>query len=350
MQSLQSLPSLQHLNLDNNRLKDFRPSEPCRSLQTLEISDNELVSVDVAAFPKLQRLYLDKNRLTMIHNLDYCGDLDILSLREQANVQEFHLTLASCSQIRRLYLSENGSILSLTPSTPLLNLQHLELAACGLAKLPVDFARNFPNLRSLNLNFNGLKYMEPLAGIARLDKLYLAGNRVDRMRRTINVLGELSNLTVLDLRNNPLTVGFHTHNRQESGVVLHGNNADAGLESDMDRLNTLTDEDAEADAKHMSRLDEGTRLRRRVTQLLLATTCKRLATFDGLPLDRTGIDRKDALWCRLEELGVLTDPHTVQSVKKELSPPVEPPLLDDLPREEDLPIDDEMHVDGADGN
>lgn len=52
-------------------------------------------------------------------------------------------------------------------------------------------------------------------------------------------------------------------------------------------------------------LDEDTKLRRRIYEMLLLTACKSLAVLDGVELDKEGFRRYDAAWERLSELGVL---------------------------------------------
>jgi hypothetical protein len=63
--------------------------------------------------------------------------------------------------------------------------------------------------------------------------------------------------------------------------------------------------DAELDSKHLSRLDEDTKLRRRVYEMLLANSCGGLEVLDGLVLDRAETARRDAVWRRLVELGII---------------------------------------------
>ena len=227
----------------------------------------------------------------------------------------------------------------------------LELASTGLQTLPDDFGLHCANLRTLNLNYNALRDLRPLLGIARLQRLYLAGNRVERLRRTASVLQHVGRgLEEVDLRGNPLTVGFYTpqqqqqqkiENNQERGVVLsstssastsssspsdtHGTGTNSHTHSDDDEdddedentdqpttrtrraLNFLLPHlDKETDRRARERLDEDTKLRRRVYEMLLVSACPALRILDGIAgVQREEIVQRDGVWDRLVELGVL---------------------------------------------
>ena len=80
----------------------------------------------------------------------------------------------------------------------------------------------------------------------------------------------------------------------EDGVDAHGGKA------------VLPNPDKEDDARYLERLDEDTKLRRRVYEMLLASGCKRLRVLDGMTFDKAAVLVKDAVWERLVELGVLS--------------------------------------------
>ncbi|KAF4651111.1 Leucine-rich repeat-containing protein 40 [Perkinsus chesapeaki] len=71
----QSLPNLQSLSIDHNRLSDLRTSLPC-GLKILAASNNELVSVEgIQELRHLEELDLAFNRITDLPDLRNCGDL-----------------------------------------------------------------------------------------------------------------------------------------------------------------------------------------------------------------------------------------------------------------------------------
>ena len=266
--------------------------------------------------PKLKVLDIDKNSVAQISNLNCLKQLETLSWREQkldtaSSLSEIQYN--ECYEVRNLYLSGNP-LSDFAPSTPFLNLHNLELASTGLQTLPLDFGLQCPNVRILNANYNAIHDLRPLLGIVKLEKMFLAGNRVSRLRRTAAVLDRVGKgLLEVDLRNNPLTVGFYTPQepaREEKRVIPHGRNSrasDQDAQHDLHEIGVylLPNIDKAADNLSRERLDEATKLRRRVYEMLVINGCKTLERLDGLEVDREMVGRRDGVWERLIELGVL---------------------------------------------
>ena len=300
---------------DLETLKIYR-SDPLTNLETLNISNNCLSFLEVAAMPKLKTINLDKNSVVQIRKINCLKQLETLSWREQRldpASSSSEIQYNDCYEVRNLYLSGNP-LSDFAPSTPFLNLHHLELASTGLPTFPPDFGLQCPNVRILNANYNAIHDLRPLLGIVKLEKLFLAGNRVSRLRRTSAVLNRVGKgLLEVDLRNNPLTVGFYTPQepaREEKRVVPHGRNSKASDDdAEQDLHNTgvylLPAVDKAADNLSRERLDEDTKLRRRVYEMLVINGCKALERLDGLEIDREMVGRRDGIWERLIDLGVL---------------------------------------------
>lgn len=169
-------------------------------------------------------------------------------------------------------------------------------------------------MRRLNLNFNNIKDIAPLIGLKALELLLLANNRIGRLRKLAMVLDRLCRSPrELDLRNNPVVAGFY-----DTSVAMNGGSmALAAVQTeepsseaaDLDDVAKShycpTPASSEADATYRDRLDEDTRLRRRVHEILLANSLPKLRTLDGLAFKRDEVMRKDQYWHRLVELGVL---------------------------------------------
>jgi Leucine-rich repeat (LRR) protein len=330
----------------------------------LRLSNNRLSKFDAGVFPSLTLLYLDKNCLSMVDGLGRCTHLEVLSLREQTSLQAtepapvLHIDIGDLKDIRKLFLSSNRlSERILSPSMPALNLQLLDIAACGLDGLPTHFGKSFPNLRVLNLNFNALTELAGMAGMNGLGRLTLVGNRVRRLRTLCQIISKLgrtgrydhSSLKTIDLRGNPLTVGFYppavlgsgnntkklesTRKRADSqegqdenrhtALATFGHCADIALPdlaSELSKIDsdpgveiddpyTIPPADVEADRKYRTRLDESTRVRRMVLELMLyAGSGGAIRVLDGLQLRPILEDEKaamDRVWDKLEDLGVL---------------------------------------------
>lgn len=256
-------------------------------------------------FPRLESLYVDGNSLSQVSGLEHLRYLRSFSAREQvlatdADTETCVGNLIRNSEVRNLYLSLNPTH-SLGISQHLLSLQRLELASMGLKELPDNFGQLTPNLRSVNLNFNSIKDLRPLLNIKRLSELLLAGNKLERLRANALVLGKLGTLTKLDWRDNPITLRFYGPTSENRVMSLRQKPSDEQL---TDRF-VLPDGDVDADNQHLSRLDYETRIRRRVTEMMLANLCKNLRDLDGLPFDKARVLVKDDIWERLLFLGVI---------------------------------------------
>jgi hypothetical protein len=190
------------------------------------------------------------------------------------------------------------------------SLRHLNLASCGLQSLPDTFGLSVPNLRSLNLNFNAIKDLRPLLNIGELNALLIAGNRLSRLRKTAAVLSKLGSLETLDLRDNPFTVGFYAKPVEQRIVKTQTSLSDEDeqhgqAEEEEDNAFTLPPSALLLDQTYFARLDEGTKLRRRVYEMLVASSCKQLGSLDGKVFSKGDVLVKDEIWERLVVLGVV---------------------------------------------
>lgn len=302
IENLHELSSLSRLCLKGNRLTEFVPVEAL-ALKHLVISDNKLKSLDLTAMPHLNLVYADRNRLTTVTGLRRARHLDSLSIREQGGSKSFDMSmLAEAYEVRKLFLSGNR-VGSFTPLRDFLNLQTLDLANCGVQRLPDDLGQMLPNLRVLNLNFNGLADISGLMGIARLKRLHLAGNRFAAadLRTLTRVLADFPWLTELDLRGTPLTHGFYP----SMHVVVRQEKDETQPTIDPFKL---PDADVARDATFCGLLDMDTRIERRTYERKLARGCKQLQRLDGLLVNKRVRHVKDIVWKNMVERGLLLRP------------------------------------------
>ena len=267
-----------------------------------------LEDLNIGMIPDIRSLHVDRNAIVGVNGLSSAKHLECFSMRDQNHPSPKSLSKVSfldyCQEARELYLS--GNLLpAFNAKVNFLNLHHLELATSGLQVLPPGLGYRIANVRTLNLNFNALKDISPLVGIVRLEKLLLAGNRVDRLRRLANTLSHLRTLEEVDVRNNPLTLGFY-HPVINSQIMIIGDKEQVqeGCEHAAEQF-LLPLADADQDDMYRSRLDIDTKLRRRVYELLLAKRCGSLRSVDGLIFERDKAIQRDVTWDRLIALGVL---------------------------------------------
>jgi len=318
---LHCLPSLTHLDISQNQLQSLlgEHDTALQKLTHLCLSYNELESIDLTPVPSISHLTADNNKIKRLPKVSPEHVIQSLSLRNQTLSATFELNsddLMQLSDISHLYLS--GTSLSSFPAdVAFLNLRVLELALTGLQSLPGNFGKLMPNLRVLNLNMNSLRDLRPLRGIAKLGRLYVAGNRLSRLRKTIDVVQGLAKggkLTTVDFRDNPVIMSIYGNLQQtpsdELAVTTLSSSADTGPLLDGNEMQyLLPNGNAKLDQIYESRLDEDTKLRRRVFDLLLAAKCPKLHMVDGLPWGerRKKVLRKDETWARLKEMGVVAD-------------------------------------------
>ncbi|KAI0422444.1 hypothetical protein F5X98DRAFT_326059 [Xylaria grammica] len=292
----EQLTCLTTLNLQHNCLASFVSSEgqSSPSLRFLKLSDNDLETLDLVAFPYLRLLHVDRNNIMTITGLSQCHRLDSLSLREQKGSSILDTTfLDSACEVRKLFLSGNR-LSSFNPQADFLNLQYLELANCGLQSLAPDIGQLMPNLRMLNINFNSIDDLWPLRCIPRLKKLLAAGNRLSEAGKIARALAELPHLSRLDFRNNSATLGFYAPVRSLVSV------GDDGKETELEPF-TLPDVDTGHQEKFASRLDMGTRMQKRVYDMVVLKYCKQLKMLDGLPVSKDSTSKRDDVWEALME-------------------------------------------------
>lgn len=112
------------------------------------------------------------------------------------------------------------------------------------------------------------------------------------------MFSKLGSLEHLDLRDNPLTVGFYSPISTKSVTA----------QSLPEARYHLPGASREEDASWVKVLDEVTGLKRRTIELLLAEHCVRLAQLDGLDMRRETLTVKDEVWEKLTLQRVLVKP------------------------------------------
>lgn len=330
---LSAFPALRLLHADRNQLTTLTGFSRCRRLDTLSLREQQ-----------------QQHRPNDGSDNDEAGNETTIAAPLDTSF------LASAYEIRKLFLSGNNlcsnsgmgsssssSSSSATFALPVdyLNLQYLELANCGLRALAPGLGERTPNLRVLNLNFNALDDLAPLRYVPRLKKLLVAGNRLADARQFTRVLEGFPHLARLDARDNPATIGFYPppgppssmasssmssasasasvsveaqqqqqQQQQQMMTTVDANGAGAGEDRDFQPFSLPDAPDGgDRDRKFQGRLDMGTRMRRRLYEIVVLGRCRRLRTLDGLPVDRSPgggpLAKRDKVWDALVESGVV---------------------------------------------
>ncbi|KAJ6258958.1 Internalin-I [Drechslerella dactyloides] len=296
--SLHHLPEISSLNLDSNNLHalELPPGQEVRTLRTLNASNNRLTKFDVTPFPNIRTLYLDTNQLEDVAGISGAHHLDSFSIRSQSGALK--MPLESLYETRKVYASGNP-ILSFQVDYYFNNLQYLELASCSIRNLPNNFGRLMSNVRILNLNNNAISDIKPLSGIVRLKKLYLVGNRISNLQKFSNVLRLLPSLSELDLRHNPLTLGFYAVLSKCTDIAIK-----ADEELDPSPF-LLQHQNSTEDNRFQCSMTEDTAVARRCYEILIGEQCPQITYLDGLSFDIEQKLRQDRVWDRMTKLGLV---------------------------------------------
>ncbi|EME78481.1 uncharacterized protein MYCFIDRAFT_157276 [Pseudocercospora fijiensis CIRAD86] len=320
VRGLHALEKLHTLRLDGNHFTvPFETGHELPNLKHLSLQDCELRRLNTVSMPALRTLHLDRNCLATVSGIEACKQLDVLSMRCQSLRQKGQRLqiLEHPLHARTMRLSGNN-VPSLDLPDSLLSMQHLELASAGLQELPDDFGLKLPNLVTLNLNFNSLKDIRPLLNSQKLEKLTVCGNRLERLRKSVATLSKISTLRELDLRDNILTQGFYAPITATPATTVHTSvvRRDSRQQEEVDEDEACESIEAakyvlppqssrETNKIHHDRLDESTKLRRRVCHLMLAHSCPSLGLLDGTSFEKKDAMVKDRIWERLIELGIM---------------------------------------------
>ncbi|XP_053946363.1 uncharacterized protein LOC128855463 [Anastrepha ludens] len=194
------LTHAQLLNFDATR--DYHGNRTI--IQTLDLSNNQLQTVNLSAFTALQQVELANNSLTAIP-LSANASSAITTLNLNGN-QIAHAEAISNPNLRELHLSGNRiTRLAHLNLSMLSALETLDLSCNRIAELETAFfPQRMHNLRHLNLAYNrlGTIYRETFYNLLSLNTLLLSHNNISDI--DYETFLALPNLQYLDLSYNQL--------------------------------------------------------------------------------------------------------------------------------------------------
>lgn len=187
------------LDLSNSNISDATGIEDFTSLTYLDLSTNNLSTINVSQNTLLTKLDLNYNKIT---NLDVSTNKELFNLSFAAN------------QISTIDLSQNKKLHSLTADNNSLSVldltanNELEIISCGSNNLTTLNTSNQSNLLTLLCELNQISALD-LSNNPKLDILQCYNNNLTSLDLSQNLLLKRLNaannqLTSLDLSHNPL--------------------------------------------------------------------------------------------------------------------------------------------------
>lgn len=179
--SFASLFNLSKLFLNDCSFK-HTPSDVFQHLPNLVILSctnvNNIQNLNLVNLAKLKWLRIEVNTVNTVPNVEFNQELVVL---ESNFFKRFNHP-----KIRALNLSgTNLSRFNLECLCGLPNLEFLKMNNCSIeiVKFENTGGRLFPKLKSLDLSFNKINFIESLAGLHRLESLYLSQNRFVKIEK-----------------------------------------------------------------------------------------------------------------------------------------------------------------------
>ncbi|KAM9771564.1 leucine-rich repeats and immunoglobulin-like domains protein 3 [Syngnathus typhle] len=204
---------LKNLFLNNNRISSLETGcfgNLSNSLQVLRLNRNRLSSIPAKIFqlPNLQHLELSRNRVRRVEGLTFHGLQALRSLKMQRNglTRLMDGAFWGLGNMEVLQLDYNNlTEVSKGWLYGLLTLQQLHLGHNAISRIRADAWEFCQKLSELNLSSNHLSRLEEssFVGLSLLDELHIGNNRVSFIAD--GAFRGLSSLQTLDLQNNEIS-------------------------------------------------------------------------------------------------------------------------------------------------
>ncbi|XP_007429246.2 leucine-rich repeats and immunoglobulin-like domains protein 3, partial [Python bivittatus] len=228
---------LKNLHINNNRIVSLEPGifdNLASTLQVLKLNRNRISAIPQKMFklPHLQHLEMNRNRIKKIDGLTFQGLPSLKSLKIQKNGLVWLMDGAfwGLSNMEILQLDHNN----LTEITKgwlygLLMLQQLHLSQNAISRIRPDAWEFCQKLSELDLTYNNLARLEDssFVGLSLLVRLDIGNNKVSYIADC--AFRGLSSLQTLDLKNNEISWTIEDMNGAFSGLdklrwlLLQGN-------------------------------------------------------------------------------------------------------------------------------
>lgn len=196
-----SMPKLEHIYLEFNRVSDISVLSELTNLKELWICENILTDISpLVGLPDLQILNIGGNQID-----DFSPLKEMTTLRklywEKSNVWDCNYivdTVSSMPNLKTLIIGINN-LSNMSALSSLTDLEELWISASNISD--ISFLSSLTNLKSLNASNNNISDISVLSNLTKLSSLDLSGNRIS----DISALSGLTSLRVLNLKNNQIS-------------------------------------------------------------------------------------------------------------------------------------------------
>lgn len=193
---LKELPQLEGIDISQNEITDLSFLKDFTHLKVVAAAGNNLTDLSpLSQLSKLESLNLDYNRISDLTPISHLTNLTAVSL-EHNNLSDIS-ALSNKDKLNRLFLSYNEKLDLSTLKAEKLE----ELTATNSKVSNLEFLKNNPSLRELNLTENQLTNLKGVEEAEKLKTLSVERNHIE----TLAIDGEQTSVETLNVSGNQLT-------------------------------------------------------------------------------------------------------------------------------------------------
>jgi Leucine-rich repeat (LRR) protein len=172
------------LNLDQNQLTSFDPTNQLPKLQYLSLNNNKISKLpqklDLMT-PNLKSISLSSNNFSTIEAFPILPQLDTVYLQSNKLTEIPKNAFSNLKNIKNLYLNRNH-LTKFETDLNFPNLTNLALGYNKISNIPKNFLSTTPNLQYLNMDSNQLTTLEVFSNLTELESLSVNYNNISSIQ------------------------------------------------------------------------------------------------------------------------------------------------------------------------